>query len=649
MALIVTGWLTGCGLRPKLMVVLTSATAVQVVLFSEFSAASAVFVQLPANLTNVAVTTSQGTGTYDAPSGVVHFTSITLASGATTADATITYTPGQTGTVTVSSALTTSTNQACQTDNDASGNATLVVEPVADLKLVLTADKASVSINAAATNTITYTTVITNQTTAADPSGANATGVTLTVQLPKALLNPVLPTGATYSAVTGVLTLSVGTLNLNSSVSYSFTFTLSPNNQRTDTNGAQVVATAAATANELDTNTADNTNQQLTIPVALPAGTCSGTGYDGNPTTQGLVGEYYKGYFADDLTYFDAGKHTANLTRTDGRASYTTNNGWGDLTAASNSGDATNPDYFSARLRGSLTITTGGSYTFRTSSDDASYVWVGDAARATTLDAAKTVVKATGTHGTSNVDGTAVTLAAGTYPILILYGENAGNNALSISYSGPDTNNAMAVIPQTALCTLGYAPLPVVLTSFVATAEGTQTARLRWTTASEQRSDYFEVERSHDGVGFAPIGRVAAAGTTSATHAYAFADGLAAAPAGGVVYYRLHQVDTDGSATYSPVRVVSFAASLSAQLVCYPNPAHTTTTLDLRSLPVGTEGQVVLFDVLGRAVRTVLLPANETLLPLPNLEALPAGVYQVQAYRNGQRLVGRLFVTSTDK
>jgi hypothetical protein len=603
-------------------------------------------VQLPPSLTDVSVTTNQGVGIYDATSGLVSFLTITLISGATTADAIITYTPSQAGSVSVASAISTSTNEACQTDDDTAGATRLVVLPVADLKLTLLANTSGIVINSAATNAITYTTTLTNQTTSADTGGANATGVTLTMQLPKALLNPVLPSGATYSAPTGVLTLSVGTISLNSSVSYNFTFTLSPNNQRTTTHGAQVMATASASATELDTDSADNTNQQLTIPVSIPAGTCLGTGFDGNPATQGLIGEYYKGYFADDLTYFDASKRPANLIRTDGRVNYATTNGWGDLTDASSSGDATNPDNFSARLRGYLTITTGGSYTFRTSSDDASYVWVGAAARSVPLDASKTVVKAPNTHSVSNVDGLAVTLPAGSYPILILYGDNTGGNALTVSYSGPDTNNVQAVIPQAALCTLGYPPLPVVLTSFTATAEGTQEVRLRWTTASEQHSDYFYVERSRDGVVFENVGRVAARGTTSATHTYTFLDELAASPTGGLMYYRLHQVDTDGSATYASVQTVHFATRISPQLVFYPNPARTTTTLDLRSLPVGPGGQLILCDLLGRPVHTLVLPASETLLRLPNLHALPAGVYQVQAQRGGQRLSGRLLVSA---
>nr|GFC47805.1 hypothetical protein [Tanacetum cinerariifolium] len=69
-------------------------------------------------------------------------------------------------------------------------------------------------------------------------------------------------------------------------------------------------------------------------------------------------------------------------------------------------------------------------------------------------------------------------------------------------------------------------PLPVVLTAF--TGQVTSTGNiLRWTTASETSSDYFEVERSANGEEFTKIGQLAAAGTTTATHGYQFTDAAA--------------------------------------------------------------------------------------------------------------------------
>lgn len=94
--------------------------------------------------------------------------------------------------------------------------------------------------------------------------------------------------------------------------------------------------------------------------------------------------------------------------------------------------------------------------------------------------------------------------------------------------------------------------LPVELLSFTAEKRG-QTARLNWRTATELNNEYFEIERSADGAAFAPIGRVASAGTTQTPQSYVFDD---LNPLPGINYYRLRQTDYDGAFEYSPVAVL---------------------------------------------------------------------------------------------
>ena len=168
-------------------------------------------------------------------------------------------------------------------------------------------------------------------------------------------------------------------------------------------------------------------------------------------------------------------------------------------------------------------------------------------------------------------------------------------------------NTATFTIPVTA------APLPVVLTSFTAQAAGTA-AQLAWTTATELANAYFEVERSTSGQpnDFVALGRIAGKGTTAVTTAYQFVDRGANA-AGALVYYRLRQVDQDGTSTYSPVRVVLFGQSLAGALSLYPNPSagSTDTNLDLSSLPTTATYQVHLLDATGRTVRQWSLPGGQ--------------------------------------
>jgi hypothetical protein len=171
-------------------------------------------------------------------------------------------------------------------------------------------------------------------------------------------------------------------------------------------------------------------------------------------------------------------------------------------------------------------------------------------------------------------------------------------------------------------------PLPVQLVAFTAAAEGPAAVRLAWATASEKNSRHFEVERSADGVAFVAIGTVAAAGTTAAPRIYALRD--AALPAGAaVLYYRLRQVDLDGTAHYSPVRSVALATGLSL----YPNP----TAGGAATLAGATPGAPVqVLDAVGRVVATATADATGT---AALAAGLAPGVYVVRAGSAALRLV----------
>jgi hypothetical protein len=87
-------------------------------------------------------------------------------------------------------------------------------------------------------------------------------------------------------------------------------------------------------------------------------------------------------------------------------------------------------------------------------------------------------------------------------------------------------------------------PLPVRLLDFAAKCDLTAVA-LRWSTAVERNSDHFRVDRSLDGALFTPIGRLEAAGDSHTTTEYLIHD----KEPKSVAYYRLMQVDRDGSET----------------------------------------------------------------------------------------------------
>ena len=176
------------------------------------------------------------------------------------------------------------------------------------------------------------------------------------------------------------------------------------------------------------------------------------------------------------------------------------------------------------------------------------------------------------------------------------------------------------------------APLPVELLAFMATRQEAGVA-LAWRTASEKNSASFEVERSADGYAFAKIGEQTAQGTKSSPTDYAFLDDkLTASPVHQLTYYRLRQVDHDGTFAFSPVRAVPLGAGSPAKLLVWPNPtsngAATATTL-----PAGTTVQVL--DALGRLVATAVADTTGA----AHLQHLRSGLYVVRSGTQTARLV----------
>ncbi|HEX8326758.1 MAG TPA: T9SS type A sorting domain-containing protein [Hymenobacter sp.] len=169
------------------------------------------------------------------------------------------------------------------------------------------------------------------------------------------------------------------------------------------------------------------------------------------------------------------------------------------------------------------------------------------------------------------------------------------------------------------------APLPVELTRFEARRPANQPrAELRWATASEKNNLGFEVQRQDDGqTTFRRVGFVAGQGTTSSAHEYTFTDPN---DFQGLSYYRLKQVDQDGTATYSVVRsIVGLPAGAAFTLGVYPNPAHATATIEA-SGPVPAGLQLQLYSADGRLVWATTWNKPQATVPLP-VAGLAEGVY----------------------
>ncbi|MDF1694846.1 MAG: SdrD B-like domain-containing protein [Saprospiraceae bacterium] len=153
---------------------------------------------------------------------------------------------------------------------------------------------------------------------------------------------------------------------------------------------------------------------------------------------------------------------------------------------------------------------------------------------------------------------------------------------------------------------------------------------ITWATASEVNSDYYIVERSYENEGFEDVGRVESVGNTSSESTYNFDD--EDIERNGKYYYRLRQVDLDGTYDYSDIVVITIDRKGDFKADVYPNPAYrfvninieTSEAIDVRAVILDATGKLVMDNVIDGEVTA---GTSEIRVPI---ETLSAGTYIIR-------------------
>ncbi len=184
----------------------------------------------------------------------------------------------------------------------------------------------------------------------------------------------------------------------------------------------------------------------------------------------------------------------------------------------------------------------------------------------------------------------------------------AGNSLIFAGHNGPNP----------PYLEVTYQAVPVELTSFTADVHGKQIT-LSWQTGTETNNKGFEIQRSvrkdsfgEDGGqkpdvgnqdGWEDIGFVEGNGTSAETHTYSFTDKNVIP---GKYYYRLNQIDFDGTSEYSKaVQVEVTAPDMFSLRQNYPNPFNPTTTIKY-SIPSDQEVRLNIYNLLGEKVTALV-------------------------------------------
>jgi Secretion system C-terminal sorting domain len=160
--------------------------------------------------------------------------------------------------------------------------------------------------------------------------------------------------------------------------------------------------------------------------------------------------------------------------------------------------------------------------------------------------------------------------------------------------------------------------LPVELTTFNANVNKS-TTKLAWQTASEKNNAFFAIERSVDGDVFSKIGEVKGNGTSTITQNYQYTD---AAPVKGINYYRLRQVDFDGTEDVSKTVSVNFDGKGGSKAKVYPTLVSNLVNIELSS---DAKTALSVSDVTGRVILTQ--NTEGAYYQTMNLGTLSSGLY----------------------
>lgn len=186
--------------------------------------------------------------------------------------------------------------------------------------------------------------------------------------------------------------------------------------------------------------------------------------------------------------------------------------------------------------------------------------------------------------------------------------------------------------------------LPVELVRFTADMNDNQ-VNLAWTTSSELNNEYFEIQRSTDGETYETIGKVEGNGTTNEFINYDFVDRQ---PYYGLSYYRLTQVDYDGTRNiHAPITVNNEGYKSGLEVSVFPNPTN-TNNVNLRFVSGDEHSiiQVSLFDLSGNLVHIEQIMPNLGLSDLHlNLNSsIQSGIYLVAIQQGNNKVIKRLSI-----
>jgi hypothetical protein len=189
--------------------------------------------------------------------------------------------------------------------------------------------------------------------------------------------------------------------------------------------------------------------------------------------------------------------------------------------------------------------------------------------------------------------------------------------------------------------------LPIELVYFTGSLSENNTIKLIWQTATENNNNYFEVERSNDGVTFEVINKTQSKSLNGNSEQILNYEIYDLSPQNGINYYRLKQVDFNAMFTYSQIQSIDFKSSKEFSFIVFPN-LNDGNTFNIKFEGSNkSEVLVVVYDISGKEFFSKVLTSKESdnsIYSINPLTKLASGIYMITARSNQSFSSKRLIV-----
>lgn len=182
------------------------------------------------------------------------------------------------------------------------------------------------------------------------------------------------------------------------------------------------------------------------------------------------------------------------------------------------------------------------------------------------------------------------------------------NNSQKITVgNGPaewDSNSGNLYGPWVITDGVSASTLPIELIDFKGYSNQDKNITLTWFTATETNNNYFEIQKSYDGVDFNPIGKISSAalnGNSSSQITYEFTDNNVKP---GINYYRILQVDLDNKFYYHNIIAITSNKKTPVIFDIYPNPNNGSFLIEMEGIENNREAEVRFYDKTGKLVQS---------------------------------------------